>query len=359
MPKNRNIRIGLDLDNGDVKDNLQPWQRYMEVLPKLANEFPNIQFILGVDPIDKKLNNFDIIPSTAHYENQKLNHPKNGTSLNNLISRVNNVDKNQSIDAIVTLADTSKIGIESLKFKRITPTAVPALIAELPSSVGSYILCDAGAIVSKPKTENYQTYLEIVAKTLYHQAIMAATYQSITRYISKPRVGLLCNGTESHKGNDIIKKTIELFELASQTKNLNDLIEFKGRVEPEDAYFGNVDILLTDGFTGNIYLKTSEAAAKLIMHYAKQIKEDLTFTQKLMLAPAVPTAKGILKGLKQKINPSVYAGAVLLGYKGLLVKGHGNSNTEAVEYSIRRAVKYVEENCNADIETNLNFSGFS
>jgi glycerol-3-phosphate acyltransferase PlsX len=163
-------------------------------------------------------------------------------------------------------------------------------------------------------------------------AIMGSIYAEKVRGIKSPRVGLLANGEEAGKGNDLIKHTYPLLKASG--------LNFYGNVEGKELIGGKVDVAVTDGFTGNIMLKSSEAVAKLLVDRIKEaIKSGgpLVMLGGLLIKPA-------LKGIKKLMDPSEEGAAPLLGVNGLVFIGHGRSDAIAIKNAVRLAKNAVEAN---------------
>jgi glycerol-3-phosphate acyltransferase PlsX len=176
------------------------------------------------------------------------------------------------------------------------------------------------------------------AEHLTQFAIMGKAYAKDVLGLEKPRVGLLANGEESSKGNEVGKETHKM--LAS----LEDF-NFIGNVEGNDIFNGSVDVVVCDGFVGNVLLKTSEGAAEAIKSFLKtNIKKSLLSTIGSLLMV------GAFKGLKKQIDYAEYGGAPLLGVKGIAIVSHGKSNAKAIKNAIFQAIHSVESGVNRDIE---------
>jgi glycerol-3-phosphate acyltransferase PlsX len=158
---------------------------------------------------------------------------------------------------------------------------------------------------------------------LLQYALMGSLYRSKVHGISNPRIGLLNVGTEAAKGNELTKAAFAMLEQAS--------INFIGNVEARDVLEGHCDVLICDGFSGNILLKALEGAASTIF---KLLREELTssFTSKLAAAILKPSFRRV----KGRMDYNEYNGAPLLGVNGLVVKGHGSSDAKAMKTAIRQ-----------------------
>ncbi len=188
----------------------------------------------------------------------------------------------------------------------------PALAAVVPSTKGHTVLLDVGANVdSKP------AYLR-------EFAVMGHYYAQMLFGIDAPRVGLLSIGEEEGKGNELTKETFRVLKEAG--------LNFMGNAEGRDIYNGNADVIVCDGFIGNVVLKASESLAEMMRTL---IREEITstFTRKI----GALLAKGAFEGVKKRTDYAEYGGAPLLGVKGGCIISHGRSNAKAVKNAIRVA----------------------
>jgi glycerol-3-phosphate acyltransferase PlsX len=203
--------------------------------------------------------------------------------------------------------------------KTLTGIDRPAIIATLPTIRGHSRMLDLGANVDSP------------ADVLYQFALMGSVLTSAVDNIACPTVGLLNIGEEEMKGNEQVKAAAALLA----TSGLN----YVGFVEGDDIYKGTVDVVVADGFVGNVALKTSEGLAKMVSHYMKQEFKRSLFTR---LAGLV--AMPVLNAFKNRIDPRVYNGATLVGLRGIVIKSHGSADIFAFNNAIREAVLEVEKN---------------
>jgi phosphate acyltransferase len=207
----------------------------------------------------------------------------------------------------------------------------PAITTHFPTMIpnkGTNIL-DLGANVDSS------------ADYLCQFAIMGSVLSSVVDNIPKPKVALLNIGSEEIKGNEQIKKAAQLL---SQNKNIN----YVGFVEGDDLFKGNVDVVICDGFIGNIVLKTIEGALKLVGFYAKRNMMRNIFT-KLTAVLALP----MLRGLQRDIDPGKYNGATLVGLQGVVIKSHGGARAIAFFYALEKAVIEAEKNVPQTIRNEL------
>jgi phosphate acyltransferase len=205
----------------------------------------------------------------------------------------------------------------------------PALSPTLPTVDGKgFLMLDVGANV------------DAKANHLVHYAIMGSIYSEKVRHISNPTVGLLNVGTEDGKGNELTKKAFE------QLKNAP--INFIGNVEARDILNSACDVVVTDGFSGNIALKTIEGTAQAIFAL---LKGTLMSSTKTKLAAGL--MKNDLRGLKDKLDYSEYGGAGLFGLAAPVIKAHGSSNSRAILSAIKQANHMVEHDVTETIKTTI------
>lgn len=212
---------------------------------------------------------------------------------------------------------------------RIKGVARPALSPTLPTKDGKgFVLLDVGANV------------DAAPNHLLQYAIMGSVYSEKVRNISSPRVGLLNVGTEDGKGNDLAKKAFSLLE--------NAPINFIGNVEARDLLDGVADVVVTDGFSGNVALKTIEGTAMMVFSLLKE-----TFMSSFKTKLAAGLVKGDLKALSNKLDYSEYGGAGLFGLAAPVIKAHGSSNGRAIYNAIRQANHMVEHRVAETIKETL------
>lgn len=222
-------------------------------------------------------------------------------------------------DACLSAGNTGALMAGGLfKVGRIEGVSRPALATTLPTMNGDgFLMLDLGANADA-KAEN-----------LLQFAIMGDIYVKQVRAQKAPRIGLLNIGTEDKKGNELTKSAFSLLKEAD--------FNFKGNVEARELLNGVADVVVTDGFTGNMVLKTIEGTAGTIF---KMLKETLFSTTKTKIAAAL--VKNDLKQLKDKMDYTEYGGAALFGLKAPVIKAHGSSNARAIYSAIRQATIMVE-----------------
>ena len=223
-------------------------------------------------------------------------------------------------DAFVTAGNTGGAMVNALfRLGRIRGVKRPGLTAILPTKTGYAVALDIGANADcKPLF-------------LLQFGVMGALYAKQVLGIANPRVGLLSNGEEKGKGNQLVKDTYPLFEKSS--------LNFFGNAEPKELFNGEVDVIVTDGFMGNVLIKSSEAVSKLLLDVLKG-ELTSTFRTKIGAALAMPAFKNV----KELLDPREFGAAPLLGIDGLVFVGHGRSDAMALVSAIRVAKQAVDTN---------------
>ncbi|QBY05790.1 phosphate acyltransferase PlsX [Thalassotalea sp. HSM 43] len=224
-------------------------------------------------------------------------------------------------NACVSAGNTGALlAIAHYVLKMLPGVERPALVSHLPitDSHRHAFMLDLGANVFVDST------------TLFQFAVMGSVMAQEVDEIESPKVALLNMGEEDIKGSDHIRQTAVLLE---QTEDIN----YVGFIEGNDIFSGKADVIVCDGFVGNIALKTCEGVAKLVMGKVMKIINENKFTR-LLGVMLNPTLKNIVK----RLNPDQYNGASLIGLRGIVVKSHGNATSSAFYNAIKEAVKEVE-----------------
>ena len=236
------------------------------------------------------------------------------------ISRAVDLVKSGDAEAVVSAGNTGAVVVAAqLKLRTLPGVERPAIATVMPTQDRPFVLIDAGANTDCTPT------------LLGQFALMGSIYAQVILGQSKPVVGLLSIGGEDVKGNDVTK---EAFGILSRAP-----INFRGNVEGHDLFVGKTDVVVCDGFVGNVVLKTSESAAHAIGHWMKQEfkRNPLRILGALLL-------KGALKEMKRKMDPEMYGGAPLLGVNGVCIITHGASSDVAIYHAVRVACEAVQQN---------------
>lgn len=232
-------------------------------------------------------------------------------------------------DAVVCAGSTGAIVMgASLIVKRLRGIKRAALAPIMPSDSGCYILMDVGA------------NLECRPEMLEQFALMGSIYMNKVMGISSPKVSLVNIGAEETKGGEL---QIETYKLLSANKTLN----FTGNIEPRYIPRGDADVVICDGFTGNVVLKLTEGMGKMISGNLKTIFGGLSGA--ISAALVMPR----IKAFKKKMDYTEYGGAPLLGTAKPVIKAHGSSNANAFKNAIRQAMEFVSEGVIDEISSTL------
>ena len=229
--------------------------------------------------------------------------------------------KSGEADAFVTAGNTGAAMVTSLfRLGRIRGVDRPALVGPFPTATGMCLVLDIGA---NPNCEplNLQQF-----------AIMGSVYAERARGIKNPRIGLISNGEEAGKGSELVKEAYPLLE--------NAKINFVGNVEGKEIFNGHVDVAVTDGFTGNVFLKSTEAVAKLLIEKIRETIKGGNLPTKIGGALVRPA----LGSIRKMLDPAEEGAAPLLGVNGLVFIGHGRSDALAIKSAVRVAKGAVEAN---------------
>ncbi|TVQ72996.1 MAG: phosphate acyltransferase PlsX [Chromatiaceae bacterium] len=224
-----------------------------------------------------------------------------------------NLVKHQQADACVSAGNTGALmATARYVLKTLPGIDRPAIITAIPAIKGHTHMLDLGANV------------DCSASHLYQFAVMGSELASAVDNVANPRVGLLNIGEEDIKGNDQVKEAAHMLE--------HSHLNYIGFVEGNDIYCGDVDVVVCDGFVGNVALKTSEGVARMVSHYMRA-----EFKRGLFSRLAALVAMPVLRKFRSRIDPRAYNGASLLGLQGVVIKSHGGADAVAFENAIRIA----------------------
>ncbi|MBR2785895.1 MAG: phosphate acyltransferase PlsX [Clostridia bacterium] len=281
-----------------------------------------VKELFGKDNISEISNRLTIRHTTETIEmedipTQAIKHKKDSSMVVGF-----NMLKNGEGDVFVSAGNSGALLTgATLLVGRIKGIDRPAMAGILPAYKSRLLLIDSGSNTNcKPIN-------------LLQFAQMATIYLSNTFGTEKPRIGLLNIGTEETKGNELTKETYRLLKEKSEELNIN----FIGNIEGRDAFSGSVDAIVTDGFTGNVFLKAVEGLGKFVKTTLKESLMKSTLS-KIAVVPALPG----LKRFSKMVDYKEYGGALFLGVKKPVVKAHGSSDEKLFEYTIKQAEQFVK-----------------
>jgi glycerol-3-phosphate acyltransferase PlsX len=229
-------------------------------------------------------------------------------------------------EALISPGNTGAlVAAATVKLRRIEGVEHPGIGAIVPSAKQDFVLIDAGA---KPDCKPIHLAQFAIMGNIYAREILGR---------SKPRVGILCNGTEEIKGTDLTREALKL----CQALDLN----FIGYVEGHDLFSDGVDVVVADGFVGNIVLKTCESMGKGMM---RMVKRELVANPIRKLGAAL--ARGAFRTIKQRMDPEAYGGAPVLGLNGNVIKAHGSARERAIMNAIRVSTEAIQHHINDTIQ---------
>ena len=235
--------------------------------------------------------------------------------------------KEKKIDAFVSTGNTGAlIASATMLLPMLSGISRAALITLLPTQKKPVAVIDVGANI------------ECTPVHLVHFAKMGIAYQK-SRGIEKPIVGLLNIGTEEKKGRRELRETYQLLQEFNQKETL-----FAGNVEGKEIFTGNIHVLVTDGFTGNVFLKTAEGISSFILQTMHKNKKQ------------IPFSKPLLKRLEMELYSAEYPGAILCGIDGVIMKCHGDASPEALKYGFKGALDLIQNNFLSKIKDQLSQS---
>jgi len=250
-----------------------------------------------------------------------------------------NLVKDKKAEAFVTAGNTGAAYFNAvMTLRKIPGISRPALAALIPVRNGKCVFMDTGANA------------DCRPDFLLEFAVMGSAYASKIFDLESPKVALLSNGEEANKGNQLVKDAFPLLQ--------NSGLNFAGNVEPKEIYAGNIDCVVTDGFSGNVFLKSSESVARLITDTLKESIQSSVRNKVgyIFIKPAFTT-------LKKLMDPSEAGAAILLGVNGLVFIGHGRSDARALISAVKLARKTADanlmESMTKEIQTRINLTSIS
>ncbi|MEJ2688407.1 MAG: phosphate acyltransferase PlsX [Deltaproteobacteria bacterium] len=237
--------------------------------------------------------------------------------------------KEKRVDAVVSAGNSGATMAAAVRYLGRLPTVSrPGIAGIYPTLKAPLVMMDVGANV------------DCRPQHLLQFGAMAAAFSEVVMLKERPRVGLLSIGEEGGKGNTLVKKTHDLFQRST--------LNYVGNVEGRDIFKGDVDVIVCDGFVGNVCLKVSEGLAEAILH---MLRDEISQSLKAKIGYAL--AEGAFMNFKKRVDYAEYGGAPLLGLNGTGIICHGRSNAKAIHNAIRVAKELVANNVNDRIETLL------
>ena len=306
---------------------------------KILKKYENISIVLvgNVDEITKILK-----------KKKSLNHPRitihNSTQIVGMDELPQSALKNKKdssmrvsinlvkegiVDACVSAGNTGALMATARFVLRMLPGIDrPAISSELPSANGTTCMLDLGANA------------DCTPEQLLQFGIMGSILTNVLHKKNNPSIGLLSNGSESMKGSEVVKKSAELFR--------NSHLNFHGNVEGDDIFKGTTDVVVCDGFTGNISLKTTEGLAQMMANFL-----TLEFKRNLLTKISAVIALPVLKRFKKRLDPRRYNGASFLGLNGIVVKSHGGADEFAFIHALETTISESENDVISKIKDQL------
>ncbi|MFW5788149.1 MAG: phosphate acyltransferase PlsX [Halanaerobiales bacterium] len=333
------MNIAVDVMGGDNAPGA-----IIEGAASAAREFNNIKLILigqqdliteelnKYNPICKKMEvvNADQVIGMHEAPSRALRKKKKSS-----IYIGSKMVKDKQADAFISAGNTGAVMASGLlNIGRLPGIKRPSIATIFPSESGKTLVLDSGANVDS-KPEN-----------LLQFSLMGQLYAQRLLGKKNPRIGLLSIGEEKKKGNQLTSSTYELMENEARITN------FIGNVEGRDIFNGTCDIIICDGFIGNIVLKTTEGVASFLLDLFKD-----AFTENILTKIGTFLLKSQLEDIKKTVDYRHYGGAPLLGVKGVVIISHGNSDAIAIHNAISVAQQTIEKEVVKDIEVIINREG--
>ncbi len=322
---NNNLVISVDAMGGDKSPRV-----VIEGLAIATKKNPDARFILfgdeaKVKPILEQYPDLSKVCELRHTSEMVRNEDKPSQVIRNkntsMYMAIDAVKKGEA-QAIVSAGNTGALmAISKLVLKTITKIHRPAIVSIMPHRTGKYVMLDLGANT------------ECSAINLAEFSLMGDILARNALGIEKPRVALLNIGAEEMKGKEEIRQAAQLI------KNSKMNIDFRGYIEPHEIPNGVADVIVSDGFTGNIALKATEGTARLVIRMVKDAVKS-SFWAKL----GIPFMLGVILKIKKTMDPRLYNGAMFVGLNGLSVKSHGGTDALGFSVAVNNAISLVRQN---------------
>ncbi|MBE6445195.1 MAG: phosphate acyltransferase PlsX [Alphaproteobacteria bacterium] len=322
---NNNLVISVDAMGGDKSPRV-----VIEGLAIAIKKNPDARFILfgdeaKVKPILEQYPDLSKVCELRHTSEMVRNEDKPSQVIRNrntsMYMAIDAVKKGEA-QAIVSAGNTGALmAISKLVLKTITKIHRPAIVSIMPHRTGKYVMLDLGANT------------ECSAINLAEFSLMGDILARNALGIEKPRIALLNIGAEEMKGKEEIRQAAQLI------KNSKMNIDFRGYIEPHEIPNGVADVIVSDGFTGNIALKSTEGTARLVIRMVKDAVKS-SFWAKL----GIPFMLGVILKIKKTMDPRLYNGAMFVGLNGLSVKSHGGTDALGFSVAVNNAISLVRQN---------------
>lgn len=246
--------------------------------------------------------------------------------------------KDKTTDAVVSAGNTGCLmAFSHLQLRTLANIKRPAITTMMPTKANkNVVMLDLGASI------------DYTSETFIDHTIMGSVYSSIINKIDKPTIGLLNIGEEDSKGNDELKKANQKLK-----ENKSEIFKYYGFVEGHDILFGTTDVVVTDGWTGNIALKSIEGTAKFLSFMIKNAFKGNSLWSKFWGSISYLLVRRSMNKISKKMDIRRYNGAVLAGLNGIVIKSHGNSDAVAFYFAIKYALDLVKKNFKEKIEEAL------
>lgn len=334
MAHSQAIKIAIDAMGGDCAPDM-----VIEGASRALKTHQDIEFMLFGDeskikPLLKKYPNLDGKYELVHTDDYVRNEDKPATALRNRNSSMRlaiDAVRDKKADCVVSAGNTGAyMAIAKIFLKTAEGVSRPAISGTFPTEKGTSVVMDLGANVSCD------------VDNLVEFAVMGKIYAREISGVENPSIGLLNVGEEEMKGNANVQGAAQILRRAKNTVN------FYGFVEGDDLFKGTTDVIITDGFTGNAALKSAEGFARFMTDLLKEAFKSSWLTKLGYLL-----LKGPIEGVKQRLNPKVHNGAILIGLGGIAIKSHGGADGEGFSYAIDVARNMVSHNLNKQITQTL------
>lgn len=325
-----NLVISVDAMGGDNSPRV-----VIEGVNLAAKKNPDVRFLLFGDeakiaPLMKQYPRLAKVCKICHTEEWVKNEDKPSQVIRNrntsMYMAIDAVRKGDA-QAIVSAGNTGALmAISKMVLKTIQKIHRPAIVSIMPHRHGKYVMLDLGANT------------ECNAINLAEFAIMGDILARHALGVEKPRIALLNIGTEEMKGRE------EIHQAAHMIKNSRMSLDYRGYIEPHEIPDGVADVIVADGFTGNIALKSIEGTARLVVRLLKDAVGKSFFAK-----IGMPFMLGVMLKVKKTMDPRLYNGAMLVGLNGLTVKSHGGTDALGYSVAVNNAIMLVRQNFVATI----------